>query len=256
MLIMLPERIKHWISKQVYELDTIGMSEAQVRLFTDVVLKIEQANEESNNELLMIEWLQGKLPVPQLIVTEKVADTNYLLMSRVPGMMTCDPIQLRQPEQTIELLAAGLKLLWSVSITDCPIDNSLAYKLKKAAARVEQQLCTMEDAEETTYGAEGFANPQALLDWLIAHQPIEQMVFSHGDYCLPNIFINDNNISGFIDLGWAGIADKWQDIALCVRSIAHNFGKNPSYIDQLFAALQLEPNWEKINYYILLDELF
>lgn len=62
-------------------------------------------------------------------------------------------------------------------------------------------------------------------------------------------------MSGFIDLGRAGIADKWQDIALCVRSLKHNV-QDHKYIDLLFKHLDIEPNYEKIKYYILLDELF
>ena len=64
-------------------------------------------------------------------------------------------------------------------------------------------------------------------------------------------------------LGKTGIGDKWNDIALCYRSLKHNFdgtygGKvyakfNP---DMLFEKLAIKPNWEKINYYLLLDELF
>ena len=55
------------------------------------------------------------------------------------------------------------------------------------------------------------------------NQPKEELVFTHGDYCLPNSFIKDNKTVGFIDLGNAGIADKWQDLALCIRSLEHNF---------------------------------
>ena len=40
---------------------------------------------------------------------------------------------------------------------------------------------------------------------------------------MPNILINNNEISGFIDLGDAGVGDKWRDITLCYRSLKHNF---------------------------------
>ena len=106
-------------------------------------------------------------------------------------------------------------------------------------------------------------HPKELLDWLYANKPDLEPVFSHGDFCLPNILIENGEISGFIDLDHTGIADKWRDIALCYRSLKHNFdgtygGKvypdfNP---DMLFTALGMEPDWEKLNYYILLDELF
>lgn len=103
----------------------------------------------------------------------------------------------------------------------------------------------------------------ALLSWLEANRPEEELVLSHGDFCLPNIFLEKEKLSGFIDLGRMGLADKWQDIALCYRSLKHNFegyyggkvyeGFDP---DILFEALGIEPDWQKLNYYILLDELF
>ena len=103
----------------------------------------------------------------------------------------------------------------------------------------------------------------ALLNWLVDNKPKKELVLSHGDFCLPNIFINNDKISGFIDLGRIGIGDKWNDIALCYRSIKWNakgrYGGNgyPKLNpDMLFDALEIETNYEKIEYYTLLDELF
>ena len=38
-----------------------------------------------------------------------------------------------------------------------------------------------------------------------------------------NIFVKENEISGFIDIGKMGPADRWQDIAIAIRSLKHNF---------------------------------
>ena len=121
----------------------------------------------------------------------------------------------------------------------------------------------MEDAEPTTYGAEGFESPEKLLQWLKENKPDEDFVFSHGDYCLSNIIIKDDKINGFIDLGRSGIADKYQDVALCYRNLQHNYdgkygGKVYEGFDAsiLFEELNIVPDWNKIKYFILLDELF
>jgi kanamycin kinase/aminoglycoside 3'-phosphotransferase-3 len=86
----------------------------------------------------------------------------------------------------------------------------------------------------------------------------EQRRRLEGRYCLPNVFIDGNAMTGFIDVGRGGIEDKWQDVALCVRSLGYNLRHTDKqkYVDLLFSHLGLQPNEEKICYYILLDELF
>ena len=121
----------------------------------------------------------------------------------------------------------------------------------------------MDNVEPSTFGEGGFKNPEQLLRWLEDNKPEYEPVLSHGDFCLPNLFLEDDSISGFIDLGDTAIGDKWRDIALCYRSLRWNaegaYGGNV-YPDvesmKLFEALGIEPNMEKIRYYILLDELF
>ena len=67
--------------------------------------------------------------------------------------------------------------------------------------------------------------------------------------------VKNDKISGFIDLGRSGKADKWYDIAFCVRSIRSDVGEE-KYVKLFFDLLDIEPDLEKIKYYILLDELF
>ncbi len=91
---------------------------------------------------------------------------------------------------------------------------------------------------------------------LLATKPAnEDLVFTHGDYCLPNIIINNGDISGFIDWGRGGIADRYQDLALAARSLAYNF--DAEWIKLLFKEYGIENiDYSKIEYYKLLDEFF
>lgn len=246
-----------------YSIDTIGMSDSQVICFNDMVLKIEKQGEGSDNEHIMMAWLADKLPVPKVLCSEKENGIKYLLMSMVKGKMSCSPELLANPKHLVKLLADGLRLLWSVDVRKCPYNNSIDNKLRQAEIRVRNGLCDIENAEPMTYGVTGFENPEKLLQWLKENQPDEEPVFSHGDYCLPNIIIEDDKINGFIDLGQSGIADKYQDIALCYRSLQHNYdGKYGGGVYEgfdatiLFDELNIVPDWNKIKFYILLDELF
>ena len=161
----------------------------------------------------------------------------------------CEPI-----EKTVGLLADALRMMQAVDIADCPFDNKLDRKLHAALYNIEHGLVDMDDFEE---GNE-FDNPMELYKWLVENRPPEELCFTHGDFCLPNIFMNGYEVTGLIDLGSGGIADQWQDIALCVRSLGYNLRHTDQqkYIDLLFTQLGIKPEKAKIKYYILLDDLF
>ncbi len=251
----IPYSIKKHIKNIPYNLDEIGCSDSQILCFeNDIILKKELSSYESM-EFTMMKWLQGKLPVPKIIEFCTLNGYNYLLMSRMDGLMSCDKYYLDKPEELVHLLAEGLKILWKVDIKECPHVNDIENKLKLARIRIDNNLIDINDCEPETFSENGFKDIEELYTFLIENKPNQELVFSHGDYCLPNIFFKNHVVSGFIDLGNCGIADKWQDIALCVRSLEHNLG-NKDYIDLLFKELGIERDDEKIRYYILLDELF
>jgi len=239
------------------------MSGSSVLVFEDRVLKIERDWEESRREYQVLQWLQGVLPVPEVLCREVENGTGFLLMSRAPGTMLFDAAYMADPHTLAALAAQGLKMLWQVDVSSCPVDARLDTKLAIARYNIGHGLVDLDNVEPDTFGPGGFRDPEDLLRWLEANRPPEDVVFSHGDFCLPNIFAQDGAVSGFIDLGRAGPADRYQDIALCYRSLLHNYegrysgtpyeGFSPNL---LFEALGLQPDWEKIRYYILLDELF
>lgn len=261
--IKLPLDLQKRLADEHYTLDNIGMSGSQVLIFADKVLKIQENSVESEHEVVMLQWLSGKFPVPKVLYHTVENGRSFLLMSRVHGNMSCEKEYLEQPKLLAKILADGLKALWSIDVTDCPVKSGIDEKLAIAQRAVENDEVDMEDAEPETFGANGFSSPKELLAWLENNRPAEEPVLSHGDYCLPNIFVKDGQLSAFIDIGRSGVADKWLDIAICYRSLKHNYDGTytgeayEGFCPELFfEELGIEPDWEKIKYYILLDELF
>lgn len=77
--------------------------------------------------------------------------------------------------------------------------------------------------------------------------------FIHGDLCLPNIFVNeDNEFIGFIDLDNSGLGDKWYDYSWLLWSLEYNL-KSTKYNDILLNKLNLKFDKEKYNMYIPKD---
>lgn len=263
MNIPIPETINKLIQGQPYTTDSIGLSGSQVLIFPDCVLKIEKNSESVREAVTVMGWLEDKIPVPQVLRCERDRQYQYLLMSRIKGKMACDTWFLQHPEELLTLLSDVLLRLWQVDISSCPRIRDLDMQLKDARYRVENQLVDINNTEPDTFGPGGFRDPEALLRYLEENRPDWEPVLSHGDFCLPNIFFENGHLSGLIDLAHTGVSDKWQDIALCYRSLKHNFDGSyggkvyPDFDpDRLFEKLGLGPNWEKIRYFLLLDELF
>lgn len=210
-MIQLPSKIKLWIDNKPYVVDDIGMSGNQVLIYDDMVLKIEEGSASVDQQVQMIQWLEGKVPVPKVLAYEVEDGKSYLLMSRISGAMSCETYYLEHPQELLEALASGLKMLWEVDVQECPCIRDVDAVLKEARIRVENDCVDVDDAEPTTFGKDGFESPKHLLEWLENHRPSFEPVLSHGDYCLPNVFLENGQIKGFIDLGKTGVGDKWNN---------------------------------------------
>lgn len=260
---ILPERIETLLTGKTGHADGIGMSGSFVAVYDDCVLKVERESPTTAQSVATMQWLGQRLNVPKVLAHEILDGCSFLLMSRIPGKMSCDSDYLAQPEVVVRELAQGLKLLWQTDPTGCPRDFTLEVLLEEAAYRVENGLVDLDNVEPDTFGEKGFRDPQALLQWLKENRPSSVPVLAHGDYCLPNVFLENGKLSGFIDIGDMGIGEKWRDIALCWRSLKHNFDGSyggPVYPDfdpdVLFDALGIEPDPQQLHYHLLLDELF
>lgn len=261
--IPLPQELKILLGNSSFEVDTVGLSGSRVMLFDDRVLKIQPDSPESKTEFTMMTWLSDKLNVPKCIYHSVEDGMDFLLMSRIRGTMACSESNMQTPEILVQNLAEILKGLWQIDISDCPVTWSPDSKLSLAKTAVERGTVDLNNVDPSTFGPDGFQDPRHLLSWLASHKPELDPVLSHGDFCLPNIFLENGKLTGLIDLGRSGVADRWVDIAICYRSLKHNYGGvyggriYPGFDpDSLFSALEIEPNWEKIRYYLLLDELF
>ena len=195
----LPYDLREKISDMFFTRIDTGESGAKVfKVSSDTAsyyLKIETAAGELEEEYQKTRWLQGKLEVPGILYFGEENKNKYMLLTEINGKILCDKEHIRNPEAAIKLLAEGLVKLGGVDTDSCPFDNRLEKKLEKAAENVRLNRVNMTDWEETTK----FSNPESLLNYLYKNRPPEnEVIFTHGDYCLPNIMAELGEITGFI----------------------------------------------------------
>ena len=259
--LMLPASIAEIVGNGTLSRDTVGCSASAVFRVQGLAgggnayLKILAAVEDDDlrRERDVLEWLTSRLPVPRVLDFEQEGQTQYLLMTEAPGSSAADELQATEAAQVISQLAEALRAVHDVDISACPFDMRLDVKLAEARARIDSGLVDEGDFEGVNMGR----SAMDIYHELIATRPdYEELVFTHGDYCLPNIMLKDGAVSGFLDLGRAGIADRYTDLALAARSIRHNTG-DEQLAGLFFEAYDLgEVDWQRVDYYILLDELF
>ena len=151
--------------------------------------------EELYHEYEILSWLKDRLPVPKVISYLQTEQDDYLLTTEIAGVPACDVSLLHDPLKLTELLASSLKLIHSLPIENCPFLETNVIKLRKAqdyirCGKIPNILLSPKGDQRFT---------QDILDAL---QRIvlrsEDLVFTHGDYCLPNVLFQDNKLSGFV----------------------------------------------------------
>jgi kanamycin kinase len=71
-------------------------------------------------ECARLRWLQGRLPIPDIVAFDPVGDQEALLMSAVPGTNLAALAKRLSPDKIVEMLASALRAFHSVNADDCP----------------------------------------------------------------------------------------------------------------------------------------
>ena len=97
-------------------------------------------------------------------------------------------------------------MIWQIDISDCPCQHTISDKLNQIKFKIENNLVDASDFDPETLSSEGFSNVEGLFEYLEQGRPEEDLVFSHGDYSFPNVFVSGDNITCFINWGYGGAA--------------------------------------------------
>ncbi|MBS4537284.1 aminoglycoside 3'-phosphotransferase [Clostridium sp. D2Q-11] len=256
----LPEDIKQALQGFSIKNGPSGLSGTNIYRFEKenkmYFLKVVDVNnrfiDELEVEYEVLKWLEGKFQVPQVITFKKTSNKHFLLMTAIKGN-TLEKLyhQSKSSEEIVKIYAESLKLIHGIKISGCPNKEEDEFMLLKAREYLELgiNLDNMEDKYKNL-------TPLELYDKLLSLKPEKNdNVFIHGDYCFDNIIINNNMLNGIIDVGRAGIGDKYKDIALAVRNIQGDIGEQ--WLDLFFNIYGItNPDWNKIEFYIIMDEFY
>jgi aminoglycoside 3'-phosphotransferase-2 len=211
-----------------------------------------------DREVERLRWMRDHgAPVPAVCDYERVGSKEYLLLDEVPGTAASDPQWIPLAPEVAAALGQALAALHRTSTADCPFDERIAVRIEEARRRANANLVDEADFDDARAGRTA---EELLAELLATTAPDEDAVFTHGDFSLPNIILQQPpyggvRVAGLIDCGRSGVADRYQDLALKVRDIAGTFGE--AYVAPFLRAYgSIELRDDKLAYYTLLDEFF
>ena len=204
-------------------------------------------------EAARLRWLAPYLPVPRVIDFIAHDRQAWLLMAAMSGqpayrLLDADP---STGPVVVDALALSMRRLHAIPLHACPFDNALGPRLAHARARIDAGEVDEDDFDQERLGQSAeqvWADLEAML-------PLEfDRVFTHGDFTLDNLLIEGGAVVGCIDVGRAGVADRYQDLALLWNCLGE-FGLDLQA--RLFAQYGIDrPDPRRMGFHLLLDELF
>ena len=261
----IPDEIARFCGDADWTRVAIGRSKAEVYCISRsgrpvYYLKGQPRGEDLARERDVLAWLNGRLNAPAIAMWQTYGERDYLLTTAIPGTDAAT-VQGTTPEMLVRAMAQGLRAVHRVASQGCPFDWSLDRMLEMAKANITKGHVDESDFDLSRLGmtaADVYA--PVLAKWPAAEPApsgatsTSGQVFTHGDASLPNVIIYRGQVSGYVDWGKAGIGDRYRDLAISVRSIRDNLGQGLE--GEFFHAYGLDPDWAKIEFYILMDEFF
>jgi kanamycin kinase len=194
--------------------------------------------------------LYETLPTPDNTSGDGSAQRDWLITREVAGEDCTKEMYLSDPKRLCEKMAAILHLLRTQSLENCPIPTRTDTYIAKAWSKCSrilsdttEHLNSPDDIALTKdidvhYYTDRFG-AASVQDIAKVFQTCKQSLTSdtlvHGDYCLPNIILDNWRFSGFVDLDCSGISDQHIDVFWALWTLQYNLGTH-DYDDRFLDA--------------------
>ena len=183
---------------------------------------------------------------PELLCYESLEE-DWMLTARISGEDCTHQQYLSQPKRLCDTLAEKLRMLHETDFSGCPIEN-----------RTEQYLQTARHNRSCKANEAGWGYASIDEAWCVIETQshlLKTDTLIHGDYCLPNIMLDNWHFTGFIDLDNAGVGDRHVDLFWGAWSLGYNL-KTDAYRSRFFDAYGRDKVSEDILKIIAAVEVF
>ena len=201
-------------------------------------------------EAAMTRFFHEKGLATQVLAYETLAE-DWLLTLRLPGEDCLDEGYLSDPVRLCDTTAQLLRQLHETDIAGCPVCRTEDYLDTAKQNYVNRNYDTSLFPDNWGYACAEDA-------WRVVDENSKYLksdTLLHGDYCLPNILLNNWKLSGFIDLDAGGVGDRHIDLFWGIWSLQFNL-KTDRYRDRFLDAYGRELVCEEIFPIISAFEVF
>lgn len=179
-------------------------------------------------------------------------DSDWLLTTAVTGEDCVHEDYLTEPERLCDTIALELRRLHETDYTGCPVPDRTAEYL--AAAENNYRTGNYDKSHfPDSFGYRSAEDAHEVLT--VGKDALRERVLLHGDYCLPNIILNNWKLSGFIDVGCGGVGDRHIDLFWGAWTLLFNL-KTDKYRGRFLDAYGRDKADEEILKIIAAAEVF
>lgn len=160
------------------------------------------------------------------------SDIDYMLTRRVAGEDCTYSDYLADPKRLSALLGERLRALHETDAEGCPVTDRMGAYISLAEKNYKN------GSYDLSYFTDSYGKADVSEIWKIFNSgknELKNEVLIHGDYCLPNVMLDDWSFSGFIDVGNGGVGDRHIDLFWGAWTLRYNL-KTDEYRDRFFDA--------------------
>ena len=158
-------------------------------------------------------------------------EQDWLLTEKVRGDNGISKKYLEQPKRLCDIFAERLAILHGMDYAGCPVENHTELFLTSAEYGRRNGCFDKEISKEF-----GYETAEQAWDVVCKHiHLLRNDTLLHGDYCLPNIMLDNWRFSGFVDLDTAGVGDRHVDLFWGTWTLCYNL-KTHQYYDRFLDA--------------------